>query len=346
LLGLFGQQAAIAIQNARLYEAAVKDADRRALLYRASQEISGTLELEALYTAIHQTVARLMPCERFLITLFDSAHRELEDVYEVDKDGRRPGQRRLLSDGSPTGQAIARDESLRIDEVETARSGWVAVMRRGGQVIGALCAQAYTRNAYHRGDLDALELLAANAAVAIDNARLFSEVRGLAARDELTGVFNRRHFIELAKHEFERVTRYPHPLTILLLDVDHFKRVNDTYGHSTGDEVLRALATRCLNSLRDQDVLGRYGGEEFVILLPETDLPSARLVAERLRIRIATTTLATHRGDLRITISLGVAGRAPGETVDFQTVLERADEALYRAKNGGRNQVVVWQSGA
>jgi diguanylate cyclase (GGDEF)-like protein len=347
--------AAIAIQNARLYEAAVTDSGRRALLYRASQEISGTLDLDVLCTAIHQAAARLMPCEAFLVTLYDSPRRELDDVYRVDTGGRRPRERRPLDDGSLTGYAVAHNESLHLDDVdegrpervtadlpESTRSVLVAVMRKGGQVIGALSAQAYTRAAYRSGDLDALELLAANAAVAIDISRLFSEVRSLATRDELTGVFNRRHFMELAKREFERVTRYPHPLSVILLDVDHFKRVNDTYGHSTGDQVLRLLATRCLHSLRDQDVLGRYGGEEFVILLPETDIAGAHLVAERLRLRVANAPLATQHGELMITISLGVAGRVPVEAMTLPIVLERADAALYQAKRAGRNQVVVW----
>jgi diguanylate cyclase (GGDEF)-like protein len=127
-----------------------------------------------------------------------------------------------------------------------------------------------------------------------------------------------------------------------MLDIDHFKRVNDRYGHATGDQTLRGLTERCRTISRALDIIGRYGGEEFVILLPETNLESARIVAERLRQSITSDSFATEAGPLRITISIGVAEASDSDTLS--TLIERADTALYEAKRAGRNCVVAYKT--
>jgi len=165
-------------------------------------------------------------------------------------------------------------------------------------------------------------------------------LRAQAATDPLTGVPNRRSFEATARREVERARRYAKPFAVLALDIDHFKRINDTYGHDVGDIVLKRLSQICLEKLRVTDFLARLGGEEFAMLLPETDIDAAATLAERLRTAIATTPIATPKGALPITVSLGVAQYAPNEpTID--AALKRADEALYEAKHSGRNKVVV-----
>ena len=156
-------------------------------------------------------------------------------------------------------------------------------------------------------------------------------------QNALTGAFNRRHIEEVVKREFERADRYGRPLTVAMLDADHFKRVNDSYGHQVGDDVLRELADRCRRTLRSNDVLGRYGGEEFVIVFPETGLDEARVVAERLRGAIAERPVSTGDLSLPVTVSIGLATSSRGQTPD--SLLARADAALYAAKRGGRNLV-------
>ena len=165
----------------------------------------------------------------------------------------------------------------------------------------------------------------------------------LATHDALTGVANRRHFFELAERELNRAQRYGQPVSAIMLDVDHFKKVNDTYGHAIGDQVLRAAAERCSENIRDIDILGRYGGEEFAIVLPATDLTVAQIVAERLRRCIADAPVPTDKGDLTVTISLGVASNAQGQDdeEDVAALLNRADAAMYAAKQAGRNRVAV-----
>ena len=162
----------------------------------------------------------------------------------------------------------------------------------------------------------------------------------LATTDSLTGLRNRRYFMHRAGEEFERARRYRLPLALLMLDADHFKAINDRYGHPIGDQVLQALARRGQELLRDVDLFARIGGEEFAILLPQTDLDAARVVAERLRQQIANMPIATDQGPLSLTISLGLTG-CDDAVVDFDALLRRADAALYRAKQNGRNRTEV-----
>ncbi|MDD3311298.1 PAS domain S-box protein [Pseudodesulfovibrio sp.] len=165
-----------------------------------------------------------------------------------------------------------------------------------------------------------------------------TKLRELATTDALTGLNNRRWFMELATAEFARSRRYNRALAMFMMDIDHFKRVNDTYGHDVGDQVLSSLAGIAVGALREADILGRLGGEEFGVLLPETSRQSALDVAERLRAAVENAILRTNAGELRITVSLGVAVMG-GTTSSVDGLLKEADVALYQAKENGRNRV-------
>ncbi|MEW6333984.1 MAG: GGDEF domain-containing protein, partial [Thermodesulfobacteriota bacterium] len=183
----------------------------------------------------------------------------------------------------------------------------------------------------------------------IRNARLYNRIEQISITDELTGIYNRRGFFQLGEREFERALRFERPLAVLMLDIDHFKRVNDTHGHPIGDQVLRALADLIRQETRGIDVAGRYGGEEFALLLSETDLSLAVQIAERLRQSVEALGIPVRRPDhgggtidLRVTVSIGVALMSPGFP-GLDGLIGRADQALYRAKDAGRNRVSVWQ---
>lgn len=167
------------------------------------------------------------------------------------------------------------------------------------------------------------------------------ELERRAQTDVLTGLNNRRHFYEQAEQELLRARRYGQQLALLMLDVDHFKQVNDTYGHYAGDAVLRKLSEVCLHTLREIDIIGRFGGEEFVVLMPQTVLEHAMDAAERLRVALAAAEVVIDSGEtLRFTVSIGVTCLR-ADDADIDAVLKRADAAMYEAKNAGRNRVCL-----
>lgn len=179
--------------------------------------------------------------------------------------------------------------------------------------------------------------------VAVNKRQLESantKLQELALRDGLTGLLNRRYWESCLEREFARHQRYDNPVSLVIFDIDHFKRVNDTYGHQTGDEVIRATARITSQLVRETDFAGRYGGEEFVVLLPGTTLDGAAQFAERLRSTIERQQLDYQGSPLTFTISLGVATLAD-DMAGYQALLERADKALYQSKEGGRNQVTL-----
>ena len=158
--------------------------------------------------------------------------------------------------------------------------------------------------------------------------------------DRLTGLYNRRHFFDLAEYEFARARRLDRPLSAVMLDTDHLKQVNDTYGHDVGDRILAAVAKRCRTNIRYVDIPGRYEGGEFVFLLLEADLPVANQIAERIRCCVAGEPIPTGSGPITITISLGVAS-ITADTPNLSALLERSDKAMHFAKQVGRNRVEV-----
>ncbi len=161
----------------------------------------------------------------------------------------------------------------------------------------------------------------------------------LAVHDDLTGAFNRRHFIDVAEGELARTRRYRIPFSIVLFDLDNFKKVNDTYGHSAGDQVLRAIAQVCDEAKREVDTFARYGGEEFVFVLPSTDQDRATAFAQRVLKLIAETSSGPEDSTIRVTASLGVATCSTGDC-SLDQLLSRADQAVYLAKSQGKNQVI------
>jgi diguanylate cyclase (GGDEF)-like protein len=189
-------------------------------------------------------------------------------------------------------------------------------------------------------DTEALLGQVANQAqIVTENSRLFDRVKNLSIRDGLTDLFNHRYSIELVANEFERVGRYEGGLSLLMIDIDHFKTINDQHGHMVGDAVLREVARVLKDTLRTVDALGRYGGEEFVALLPHTSYEEALQTGERLRRAIHEHRFRTGDRELSASISVGV-GCYPSASVDSpDSLIRSADKALYRAKEAGRNRV-------
>lgn len=173
-----------------------------------------------------------------------------------------------------------------------------------------------------------------------ENKKTEEELLRLASTDPLTGALNRREFTALAERDALRAQRYNRPLSILMFDLDHFKRLNDTYGHAAGDKALQRFTTICCNALRTVDIFGRWGGEEFVALLPETDSAGAANIAERLRKSVADNSFEFGGHKIGFTVSIGIAQYRSTET-SVEGPLSRADQAVYDAKKAGRNRIAV-----
>jgi diguanylate cyclase (GGDEF)-like protein len=165
------------------------------------------------------------------------------------------------------------------------------------------------------------------------------EIYKMTTVDGLTGAFNKSYFLETLKNELSRARRYLHPLSLLLFDIDHFKKVNDTFGHLAGDRVLKSLAQITFERLRHADTFARYGGEEFAVLLPETGRQGATELAEQLRSHIALSSFRFNGEEIPVTVSIGVATSSPSRKISGEEMVQQADQMLYQAKSEGRNRV-------
>ncbi len=278
------------------------------------------------------------------VTWVNQAFERITGYGFADVKGWRPGEFLQGPDTDPDTVALmrerlAQEQGFTTEILNYRHDGaayWLRIScqpeyDRHGDLLGFTAIQSdITTERQIREDLEA-EIEARQ--------RLEDRLRHLASHDELTGLPNRRFFMDQGRAEIARSYRYRHPLSVLLLDLDHFKQINDQHGHATGDAVLGAFAQRCRTLLRESDMVARIGGEEFAMLLPQTDADNGAVVAERLRRHLADAPIETDSGAIPLTVSAGLA-TLPAEQVGIDTLLQQADERLYRAKEQGRNRVV------
>lgn len=212
-----------------------------------------------------------------------------------------------------------------------------------GQVAGVINILSATPGVFTPSHAERLMVFAGQAAVAIENAQLFEQAYYLSVTDPLTELTNRRHFFEVARFEFERTHRYPRMLSVMVIDIDHFKNINDTHGHAVGDVALREVAARIKRSVRTVDIVARYGGEEFIVLMPETGLQEASQVAERVRGSVANSPIVEDVASVTATLSIGVA-EMDENSKNIDQLIVYADKALYEAKAAGRNRVASYRN--
>jgi diguanylate cyclase (GGDEF)-like protein len=349
---------AIAIRNAQLHNETQQYAEQMATLNRISFAITQDLALERISQTLHQQCSQFAPIDVFYVALCDSKTGKIPVVYFAEQGTPRENLiLDLKTHPGITGYVIQTRRTLSIADTLDPAQLPVQMMRAGGtparsyvgvpmilhdQVIGVISMQSYQPNAYTPQQIHLLELVAVQAAVAIANAQLHEQVQQLAITDDLTGLFNRRTLFQRGQDEINRARRFGRPLTAVMLDIDHFKNVNDTYTHAAGDNVLRIIGELCRRDLRNTDLAARYGGEEFALLLPETDEPTALLVVERLRHDIASTPMTIDDvHTIHITVSAGIAALDANLTT-FDDLIHCADIALYSAKQNGRNQTCLW----
>ncbi len=353
-LRTFGTQVAMALEKAEKLAHERRRVKQLDALRAALADISGRLEPQDVLHTILQRGIALLDADAGEIALFHPERRDLEIVASQNVEDGLLGTRIPLGLGA-IGQAALHGEPILINDYphwpqanprykDKIRAVITTPLLAGSTITGAISIIVTTSDRqFTDQDLHLLALYAHQAAIVLENARLFQEVKNLSMIDELTGLFNRRHLFNIGRREFSRAHRFSRPLTVIMFDLDHFKQVNDTYGHRIGDQVLHGVAQRCLDNLREVDVLARYGGEEFTVILPETHIKAGVVAAERLRHTVEHKPFATLAGRISITISLGVA-ELQSKMGSFEDLLEAADQALYQAKQSGRNRVVAFNT--
>jgi diguanylate cyclase (GGDEF)-like protein len=340
------------------------DADQQAIRHKAAQlaalnqaavAISSSLGLQELRDKILAWGTSLTGCQATAIVFHDEGSRGFDQAHTRGLSEHFVKSMRFRDDGLAA-QAFRSHSPILSSDLSDSRHKLSGLAREEGirsficlplashaRPLGVLYFYRKDNDSFLAEEIDLLTTFSYLAAGALENAQLHAKAVTLAATDTLTGLANRRTFDAHLKSEFHCAQRFSEPFALLLLDIDHFKRVNDTYGHQAGDEVLKSLARIFKKQLREVDIAARYGGEEFVAILPESDEAKAHAVAERIRQAVAERPFMLHGGNaLPITISIGVACY-PDCADSTEQIVEHADQAMYLAKQTGRNRVCLFR---
>ncbi|MFQ3683075.1 diguanylate cyclase [Roseiflexus sp.] len=340
----------LALQNAQLYTQTHDALERERRLVDVMRVISSALDIDVILSTVARLSMELVGADAVALGLLSSDHRSVSNVHTLNVTDELMAFQQGVG---PVWHVVETRQSIIRHNLVLTRSGARDAYSipsalglpivAGNQISGIMAIyHLRTRRHFTEHDRAVLDIVSRQAGIALANAQLFAKTQRLATTDHLTGLFNRHHFFALAPRELERARRYHHTIALLIIDIDHFKIINDTYGHHAGDTVLRSVADRMRRELRDADILARFGGEEFIALLPETNLAGALHVAERLRAAIASLSIIFKDVTIPVTISIGCAASDRlGEDERLDTLIQCADRALYTAKSNGRNQVAA-----
>ena len=352
------QLAALSKENERL-QASNTILNERVLelytLYNVSRTLSMSLQVNELFDLVMNVIVNALNVKQYSLLLLE----EGTDLLTIRASHGMPAE--ILSRGAiRLGEGLAGkvagskqssvipDLAKQRDHVYFPKTGprkgsylGVPLTRLDGRILGVLNAHKPAAAGFTDGDTRLFTAVAEQVAVAIDHALTFQQTQELMIRDELTNLHNRRYFFERFEREVYRAKRYERTLSVIMIDIDHFKNFNDAYGHLRGDQALKTLARTLEACLRTADGLARYGGEEFLVLLPETRKEAAAVVAEKLRARVETVNFNEDAPRLQpasLTITAGIAS-LPADAEEPLTLLDLADKALYYGKAQGRNRV-------
>ena len=318
------------------------------VLNKISKAIGASGELDEMFRAVTKETTRLFPADICSVMLLDPARGELvvQDAaglsrWETETIRFKVGEGIagwVARTAKPARVAdVAKDKRFRA--VPGQRSRIVSLLcvplLAKGKVFGVVTlTNRAKKGAFAPADEAMLTLLASHISLNVENHRLSQ----LSATDSLTGLYNHAHISRRVEEELASARRYHESVTILMFDLDHFKTVNDTYGHPAGDKVLLGVADMLRRNIRESDIAGRYGGEEFTVILPQTRKPGGAVIAERLRKTISEAQFPLPQGNVGVTVSVGLSNY-PEDAMDAAEVIDRADQALYQAKAAGRNRV-------
>jgi diguanylate cyclase (GGDEF)-like protein len=343
------------IEQARLLDIEKKRAEELAMLHETSLAITQPYDLSVLHRQIIEKAVWLLDSFAGMLYLRTDDNDVFECKVSFNNQYDPVGTQLHLGEGA-AGIVAKTNQPLIISNYgswEKKPSSFAKVtddfpllsvpVRWQSEVKGVIqITREPGKPSFEQSDVELLSLFSSQVAVTLENSRLYQEVQSLAVLDPLTQVYNRRGFSDIANREIERAQRFGHSLALLFLDIDHFKEVNDTHGHAAGDQILSEIAERCKNTIRNVDVISRHGGEEFIVLLLESDKNVAQIIAKRLQSVVKEYPFQTDAGPISITVSIGIA-EFNEQVKGLSTLIHNADMALYKAKSSGRNRVIVFQ---
>lgn len=353
---LIGIPAAAILLNetiARILNIARQQVRRLEIINAFSRHVASTLDRDHILFHLDRTIASALVCDSYYVSVVEEGEVRLLLCYD---EGEYFHNICVPAEGTLTNWVVQNQKELflpdlrqpiEIEGIKIVLAGkdklslsWIGVPMTSKSFKGVLALASYQPNAFNRGDMELLSSLAQHAALALDNAARHAEVEERSRHDSLTGVLNHGYFLETLRQQAEQALANGAPLSLIMLDVDHFKEYNDTYGHLVGDRVLTALCETIRRHIKNSDAVGRWGGEEFAISLPNANAAQARAVAERIRASMRSIVLR-DRDDKTIllpTVSQGIA-LFPAETDDINKLIDLADQRLYIAKSRGRDQL-------
>jgi diguanylate cyclase (GGDEF)-like protein len=346
LLLLFSTQASIAIQNARLYSQEQRKAAQLEAINHIARQTTAVLDVSELLGKISNFVLQAFPVDHVAIYL-----KETDQLVLLEHRGRLKTMNlqavSFSMEHSLCGRAVATQKPVLENDIgklvgylpvfSETRSELCIPLLSFGELMGVMCLESTQPNAFDPGDVPPLESVADICANALQNARYVQKMRHMAYVDGLTGIFNRRYFEIRIEEEIERAKRYEGSMSVIMFDIDRFKRLNDDFGHLLGDDVLRQVSAIFSQNIRKADVACRFGGEEFAIIVTETSGEDAFAVADKLRKLISQT--AFPGVPRPVTVTAGVAS-FPENGTNRDELVKAADTALYTGKQGGRNSVI------
>lgn len=352
-LDSLAKHAAIALEHLDLDTACLSRAAKLEMLNAIGHKFTAKLSPQDLYSAIYSEVRKVMVADVFFVALYDEWSREVDLAYIFENGHQLPPIKFVLNDG-PTSRVIATNSPLlfNIDTfpintltrfgstAKRTQSLMMVPISSKDKVLGALSVQSFTRDAHNEDDLNVLSTIASQAAIAIENATLYEKTCRLAATDGLTGLMNRRTFVETLDREMAAAQEYSRPLSLVMIDSDSLKQINEQYGYHAGDEHLCNLAGIIKSCVRLEDTVSRYGGDEFTLLLPDTETAEATAIAKRIieRVRLSVHTIAGSK--VHVTVSGGVA-EFPRHGTNRADLLLTVDRATHSAKRAGKNRLFV-----
>lgn len=347
----------MATENERVFGRLERQTREQTKLYRAAEALSAAQSEMQVIEAGVESARTVAAFDFAAVTLF---HRKT-GVHEIcavsGGEGEHLVGQRFRQNAGLVSMVVANRQALpyrgdydaerqilfsRGQEVRGMPSLLVLPLMLHDRVLGTLVLGSRKAGVFRDSVRPTLEILARHMAVSLSNARMVRRLEEQATTDGLTGLLNKRALIAAAERRIKMATRFQRPLSVLVTDIDFFKKVNDTYGHDVGDVVIKGLGDVLRGMQRDTDAIGRFGGEEFVVVCEQTDEKGAEHLAERIRKELEATTFQTELGPLKVTCSIGVA-TFPAAGRDWETLFKATDEALYVSKRSGRNRVTVWK---